>query len=122
LKTRTLQTKVKHITNQLNSSFSAAEAKRLADEKLKKEAADKGTYIIYHLNYLFSAALEQKKLAEEKLKKEGISFNCLLLIIFIEQKKLADEKLKKEAAEKGKTHHQSVKLSIFSCSRTKEAH
>jgi hypothetical protein len=85
--------KGEYIIYDLNSPFSAAEAKRLADEKLKKEAADKGTYIIYHLNSLFSAA---------------------------EAKRLADEKLKKEAADKGKIYHQLVKLCIFSCRRKTE--
>jgi hypothetical protein len=37
---------------------------------LKKEAADKGTYIIYNLTCLFLAA-ETKRLEEDKLKKES---------------------------------------------------
>jgi hypothetical protein len=67
--------KGEYIIYDLNSPFLDAEAKRLADEKLKKEAADKGTYIIYDLILLYSAALEQKKLADKKeaeLQKKGM--------------------------------------------------
>jgi hypothetical protein len=34
---------------------------------------------------------EVDKSKEQQLKSEGISFNCLVLIVFIEQKKLAKD-------------------------------